>query len=126
MVSRNNGVFRAVRFGGLKKVGAVGAHFVVIGNNVGQPLVKEGHTVLAFNLRQRQPVSVQVEPIVVSAAAGPHFLMFRVQWVGYGWGASPGVDPIGMPVAAIGVEYRFYKDERLGKVLLNFGSLYGN
>ena len=64
---------------------AVGAHFVVIGLYIRPPLVEETDAVAGFGKSAEKPVAVQVEPVVVEAAAGPYFGVLPVEWIGYRW-----------------------------------------
>lgn len=78
----------------LEKVGAVDvAHFVVVGDDVGLPVVEESEPALGLGVDCRKPVAIQVEPVVVRATIGPAFLVFAVRAVRTGVLATMAVGP---------------------------------
>ena len=79
---------------GLEEVGAVDvAHFVVVGDDVGLPVVEEFEAALGLGVDGGEPVAVEVEPVVVGAAIGPAFLVLAITAVGAGVLAAVAVGP---------------------------------
>ena len=62
----------------LEEESGVRAHFMVIGIQVWLPLVNPGNSPLCFRQLNRNVIPVEIEPIVVSAASWPGFILFEI------------------------------------------------
>ena len=90
---------------GLEEVSAVDvAHFVVVGDDVGLPVVEEFEAALGLGVDGGEPVAVEVEPVVVGAAIGPAFLVLAITAVGAGVLAAVAVGPGGEALEAVGIQ----------------------
>jgi hypothetical protein len=117
---------RVLRLGRLEKVGAVGPHFVVVGHHVGPPPVIEVDPIPALDLRERKPVAVQVEPVVVGPPAGPDLVVLAVEGIGHQGIALVHVGPVGVPVAPVRIQDRLDQEDALLKILLDLRPLPGH
>ena len=91
----------------LEEKRAVGSHLVNVVGDVGIPLPDVGQPVAGFFLGGRHEVAVEVKPVVIKPATGPYLVVFAVVGVGHEGAALVHIEPVGGPVAAIGVEYGF-------------------
>ena len=86
------------RLSGLEEEGSVGAHLVMIGQDVRLPVVEDHEPVLALIMLRRQPVAVEVEPIVVETSAGPGLAELAVVRIAHARYALVAVHPGGKPL----------------------------
>jgi hypothetical protein len=77
----------------LKKEGAVGAHLVEIQVHVGKPTLEYTNANSGFGMLYRQPVTVEVKPVVVGASSRPSFIEFALCGVPVHIICLVGVDP---------------------------------
>lgn len=102
----------------LEEVGRVGSHLVKVEHHVRFPVMEHLHPSLAFRVLQRQPVAVQIEPIVIGSSAGPGLLVLAVVRVTVGNGASIVIGPLGEPFEPVGVQTRIQQDNHVIEQLL--------
>ena len=51
---------------------SIGTHLMVIRKNIGSPFVKHPNAPLTFRMLNRQPVSVEVKPVMICTSTGPY------------------------------------------------------
>ncbi len=116
---RQEGIPRPHRLGRLEEVRAGGAHLVVVGDHVGPPPLVPRDAGLGLGVHQGEPVPVEVEPVVVGPAAGPHLVVLPVQGVGHHGLGPVHVGPPGVPVPAVGVQVGLHEEDAVGQVALH-------
>ena len=105
-----------VRRSGLEEIGVVRAHLVVIGEQVRAPAMKEFGAGLSLRVHERQPVAVRVEPVMVEPATWPGLVVLAVRRIGRGGAERPVlVEPLGGPVAAVGIALGLDEDHGLAQ-----------
>jgi hypothetical protein len=109
----------------LEEEGRVRFHLVEVGENVGLPAVEDGESCLRFGMLHRQPISIEIEPVVVRAPARPAFLVFAVQALADELAAAMHVRPGGEALQAIGVERRVEQHDRVREQRVDRGPLCG-
>ena len=105
--------------GGREVVGIIRPHFVEIGVYFGQPLVVERDALAGFLLSLPGPVAVQVEVVVVEAAAGPGLVVLPGVGLGVGRLVTDAVVPVGVPVMAVGVHARVHDNDGIFEPVLH-------
>ena len=103
----------AVGHAGVEVVGAVFPHFVVIGVDVRPPFMKLRHPAPGLGMLENQPLPVEVEPVMVGAAAGPEGVVQLVPGVRDRHVGAVHMVPGRHPAAAIGIEYGDEDDDAL-------------
>ena len=68
------------RYAGLEKI-TIGTGFMVVGDHVRQPAMVFDDPCARLRVDQRQPVAVQVKPVMIGAAIGPVLDMLAMQRV---------------------------------------------
>src|SRR6056297_975543 len=106
----------------LEKIGGVGAHFMLIGNNIWAPFMKFSYSAAAFGMLNRHPVAVEIEPVVVGSSAGPYLIKFARIGVGYRGGAFMDIYPSSKTVQAIGVKSGIQENNRIFQHRIHFNS----
>ena len=96
----------ARRDAGLKKEGAVGAHLVEVQVHVGQPALEDTYAISGFRMLHRQPVTIEVKPVVVGASSRSGLVEFALRWIPVHVVGFVGVDPGSKAVESIGVDGR--------------------
>ena len=84
----------------------IASHFVMIGQNVGFPLVIELYTGLRFGLLRHQPITIEVEPIMIGASVGPNLAELTRGRVAHQILPFVHVYPLTKPLQTIGIEGR--------------------
>ena len=90
----------------LKKEGAVGAHFVEVQVHVRQPALEYTYAISRFRMLHRQPVAVEVKPVVVGSTSRPGLVEFALCWIPVHVIRLMGVDPGSKAVESIWVDSR--------------------
>jgi len=93
--------------------GRISAHFVMIGEHVGLPFLENTYTALTFIELCRQPVAVQVKPIVITSTPGPGLSVLAIGRISRQVFVFVGIDPGGESVETIGVEAGIKNDDDL-------------
>ena len=88
----------------LKKEGAVGAHFVEVQVHVRQPALEYTYAISGFRMLHRQPVAVEVKPVVVGSTSRPGLVEFALCRVAVHVIGFVGVDPGSKAVESIGID----------------------
>ena len=109
----------------LKEEGRIGAHFMMICENIGLPFVERCNAGPAFGELCRQPVPVEIEPVVVSSATRPYFVVLAVVVIRIQVVASVGVGPVGEALKAIGIITRIKEDYNIAEQVFNLLPLCG-
>ena len=73
----------ACRLPGLEEESCIRTHLMMVGQDVRFPVVEDVEPVPTFVMLSRQPVAVQVEPVMVETPAGPCLAEFAVVRVAY-------------------------------------------
>ena len=71
----------ARRDAGLKKEGAVGAHLMEVQVHVRKPTLEHAYAISGFWMLHRQPVAVEVKPVVVGTSSRPGLIEFALRWI---------------------------------------------
>ena len=90
----------------LKKEGAVGAHLVEVQVHVRQPALEYTYAISGFRMLHRQPVAVEVKPVVVGSTSRPCLVEFALRWIPVHDVSFVGVDPRSKAVESIRVDGR--------------------
>ncbi len=98
-----------------KEVGAVAAHLVQVDHDLRQPLEQDRDTAAALGLCLREPVAIQIEEVMVGAAAGPGLVVFGGQAQGVGDAGATGPGGLDEAPATIGVLQRVDQHDRLAQ-----------
>ena len=77
---------------------------------------------LALRIHERQPVAVEVEPVVVGSSARPHLVVLAIEWVGDKRLRPVHVRPVGVPIASVRIQDRLDVEDPLAPVALDFRS----
>ena len=85
------------------------------------PLVHRDGAGARFGLRLVDPVAVQVEPVVVRAAARPRLRVFQLLAVGVRHGAAVRIHPLRETADAVGIDHRVDQDDIVLQYLLRIG-----
>ena len=88
----------------LKKEGAVGAHLVEVQVHVRQPALEYTYAISGFRMLHRQPVAVEVKPVVVGTSSRPGLVEFALCWIAVHVVGLVGVDPGSKAVETIRVD----------------------
>ena len=80
-------------------------HFVIIDGNIRLPLVKLRDPTAWARMLDNQPLSVQVEPVVVGPSAGPKGVVKAMTWIRNRHIAAMHMVPCGHATITIGIEY---------------------
>ena len=98
------------RNSGLEKKRGTGAHLVVIRKNLRTPAVKQFESALRFRVLCRQPVPVEIKPVVIGPSAGPGFVMLPVGRIAHGDSPSVAIGPVREAIPSVGIEHRIEND----------------
>ncbi len=99
------------------------AHLVKVGGDIGAPVLGRADKCPRFGLGDRQPLAVDVEPVMVGAAPGPFVIVLAMLRIGHGDIGVMHVRPLGEPVGAIGVDHHDLVDDGLVQKRLDLGAL---
>ena len=108
-----------------EEVGRVAAHLVQVGGHLGKPVEEDAHPAAALRLAEGEPVAIQVEEIVVAAAARPRLVVLERHGLGIGGCGLPGSVRGQEAGPAVGVFARVDEDDRLAEDLLHLGIALG-
>ena len=107
---------RVQRLGlGREEEGLVRAHLVAVDDHLGPPVADQGGVTLGFGLGLDEPVAVQVEQIMVVAAAGPGLVPLGRGGVGIGQGAAARGEAVEETLAPVRVLGRDEDDDGVGQ-----------
>ena len=112
------------RISWFKKEASVGAHLMMIGLNMWQPILIKCNSRFTFGMYNINPISIQIKPIMIAAASWPTFavlpiILRRIMSVK----ANIRVYPRCKPLLSIRITYRIYKYYTLIKLFNNLVGL---
>ena len=91
----------------------VGPHFMMICLHIRAPFVEEVHPVSGLWKCSKEPISVQIKPIVIGSAAWPDFIVFSIIGISNWWKGFVHIGPVGMAISSIRINYRIQQNNHI-------------
>src|SRR5690606_9984716 len=104
----------------LKKEGIVGAHLMKIEHNVWLRFLNFRYSAPGFRMLDRQPVPVEIKPIMVRPCSWPDFIQLPVVGIAVHMVTFMGIDPGGKTVNAVGIDCRIKQQDNIFQLLFDF------
>ena len=109
----------ALGFAWHEEVVAIASLLVKVQLNIGFPVVEYGESPTAGRMLVSEPVSIEIEPVVIGASVGNCFSVLSIIWVGTGVLPAMTVSPVGKAVEPVGVLHGRKNDYNVLKLPLD-------
>ena len=86
-----------------KEVVAIASLFMKVQLNIGFPVVEYGESPAAGRMLVSEPVSIEIEPVVIGASVRNCFSVLSIIWISTGVLSAMTVSPVGKAVETVGV-----------------------
>ena len=101
----------------------IAAHFMMVGKDIRFPFMVFSNPGLRFGMLKGQPVSIQVEPVMIGPSPGPYLIVFSVIRVRAWIFSFIGICPGGKPLKTIRIDGGVNQDDGILKYIINFTAL---